>query len=188
MRSRRSGGALTAVALALVLAPAPADAGSLDTCAERVLRDWYTGGRIDKVYPLACYRAALGAMPTDVLQYSTADQDIRRALAYARRGRSDPGGAPAAKADPTTGHRAGSERTQAPADAAPPATPSPAPIAAEAAAPARSTPIVAETRPGRPSPPYPILALTALAAVLLAAGAIEWHRGRRRRPGLSEDR
>ena len=91
---RRRVGALIVIAAAaftLAVAPSPGVAGSLDACAQRVIRDWYTGGRIDGAYPLACYRAAIRALPDDVLQYSNADQDIRRALAFARRGKERPG-------------------------------------------------------------------------------------------------
>ena len=46
------------------LAVAPTvTAGSLDECAHRVIRDWYSGGRVDGVYPLPCYRAAIRALP-----------------------------------------------------------------------------------------------------------------------------
>ena len=102
---RRRVGALIVIAAAaftLAVAPSPGVAGSLDACAQRVIRDWYTGGRIDGVYPLACYRAAIRALPDDVLQYSNADQDIRRALAFARRGQERPGEQAAAACDPGT--------------------------------------------------------------------------------------
>ena len=49
-----------------------------------MIRDWYSGGRVDKVYPLPCYRAAIRALPDDVLQYSDASAAIERALENAR--------------------------------------------------------------------------------------------------------
>ena len=193
---RRRVGALIVIAAAaftLALAPAPGVAGSFDACAQRVIRDWYSGGRIDDAYPLACYRAALRALPADVLQYSNADQDIRRALAFARRGRSDPGNQPVAAPTPETPEkrsRATSPATQppaattTPAATAPPAvttTPRPAPpVANEAASPVSKAPIVADTRSPATSVPYPILALAALAGVLLVAGGVGWLAGRRR--------
>ena len=102
------------VAAALTIA-APAGAGPLDACAQRVIRDWYSGGRIDGMYPLGCYRAAIRALPEDVLQYSDADKDIARALAYAQRGRRDPGNGPPAS---STGPQAPAREPAA----APPAT------------------------------------------------------------------
>ena len=80
--------ASTAFAWLILLAPS-AGAGSLDACAQRVIRDWYSGGRVDAVYPLGCYRAAIRALPNDVLEYSDADKDIARALAFARQARDD---------------------------------------------------------------------------------------------------
>jgi hypothetical protein len=178
-----------AVAAALAAAPA-APAGSLDECAQRVIRDWYTGGRVDDVYPLPCYRAALRALPADVLQYSNADQDIRRALAYARRGRGDPGAAPPPPA-PATPRKA--KPKPKPAAPAPPAKqaggaangraakrPAQAPPAKVAAPPEQAAALTAERPAASGSVPYPILVLTALAAVLLTTGAAGWVLGRRR--------
>src|SRR5207249_2055850 len=49
------------------------------TCASRLLRDW-GDGRIDGAYPVACYRAALRSLPTDLEVYSSAHDDIAQAL------------------------------------------------------------------------------------------------------------
>jgi cobalamin biosynthesis Mg chelatase CobN len=190
---RRLGGALvaSAAAMALFSTPAPAGAASLDACAQRVIRDWYSGGRIDNVYPLACYRAAIDALPSDVLAYSNADQDIRRALAFARQGRTDPGNGAeaAAKAAPT--------RTAAPtATAAAATTDADTARRTEPASPAAPA---AEKRVAAPAPagaqtaasasvPYPIIALAGLSALLLATGAIGWLANRRHRPGDAPDR
>ncbi len=180
-RRRRVGAlfVIAAAAFTLALAPSPGVAGSLDACAQRVIRDWYTGGRIDRAYPLACYRAAIRALPDDVLQYSNADQDIRRALAFARRGRNDPGNkaatpapqAPETQRRPTTTAKP-TATTKTPSPVA--ATPAPAPVANEAAPPVSKAPIVAETRSSSTSVPYPILALAALAGILLVAGGVGW--------------
>ena len=67
-------------------------------CADESSGTGTRGGRVDRVYPLPCYRAAIRALPADVLQYSDADRDIARALAFARRGRTDPGNGKAAPA------------------------------------------------------------------------------------------
>jgi hypothetical protein len=190
MGLRRQLGALAVVALAI--APA-SHAGPLDACAQRVIRDWYSGGRVDDVYPLACYRAALRALPADVLQYSSADQDIRRALAYARRGRDDPGNGPAPPAAPAPSpapaapQEPATPSTQPPGDPArkrpapkPTPKPEPAPGASETAAPARAAQGATERPSASASVPDPILVLTALAAVLLATGGGTWLLSRRR--------
>ena len=189
---RRRRGVRIAVAVALfLLAPASGPAGSRDACAQRVIRDWYSGGRIDGVYPLACYRAALRALPNDVLQYSNADQDIRRALAFARRGRTDPGSKPLPAATKTASTQAAAEPDSAIESKAPPTasgahskpstSPKPAPAANETASAApRTERVVADTTSSATSVPYPIVMLAVLSAVLLLAGAAGWLANRRR--------
>ena len=48
-------------------------------CWQQLINDWYDG-RIDRVYPVDCYRQALIHMPEDVAQYSSMRDDISRAL------------------------------------------------------------------------------------------------------------
>jgi hypothetical protein len=48
-------------------------------CAQTLLADW-SDGRIDRTYPIACYRAALRSLPTDLRVYSSAPDDIGQAL------------------------------------------------------------------------------------------------------------
>jgi hypothetical protein len=72
--------ASTLVAAALVGAGVqarPAQAAS--PCWKLLLNDWYDG-RIDHVYPVHCYREALKHLPSDVQTYSSAHDDILRAL------------------------------------------------------------------------------------------------------------
>src|SRR5204863_3898184 len=54
-------------------------AAAQSPCAKRLIRDW-SDGRIDGSYPVACYRAALHSLPSDLQVYSTAPEDIRQAL------------------------------------------------------------------------------------------------------------
>lgn len=67
-------GALTGAAL---LSAAPAAAAT--PCWKTLLNDWYDG-RIDHTYPISCYHAAIKHLPTDVQTYSSAKDDIDRAL------------------------------------------------------------------------------------------------------------
>jgi hypothetical protein len=83
-----------------------------------VVNDWYDNGRVDRVYELHCYQAAIRILPVDVRDYSSAREDIQRALAFATQGKSDPGDGPAATT-PTT--------STPPAAQPPPPPPSPAP-------------------------------------------------------------
>jgi hypothetical protein len=48
-------------------------------CQETLLDDW-ADGRIDRDYPIGCYRATLKSLPTDLKVYSSAPDDIARAL------------------------------------------------------------------------------------------------------------
>ena len=81
---RRIVGALFVVAATIAVAPNAGAASPLADCAQRVIRDWAADGTVDDVVPLGCYRAALRALPEDVLQYSDAGQTIQDAMAFAR--------------------------------------------------------------------------------------------------------
>lgn len=79
--------ALVACALVGALsAPQPAAAKTVP-CWTKLLNDWYDG-RIDRTYPVKCYRDALKHLPDDVAVYSSARTDIQRALANAVRNRN----------------------------------------------------------------------------------------------------
>jgi hypothetical protein len=83
--ARTFGGRLSRLVLAaaLVVLGVPATgvvgAGAASDCGERVIADW-RDGRIDGVYELRCYEEAVEALPEDVRAYSSAADDIRRAL------------------------------------------------------------------------------------------------------------
>jgi hypothetical protein len=67
-----------AIAAAIALgSPAPATAAA---CGSKVVADWLDDGRIAAAYAPRCYREALEALPEDVRTYSTAQEDIERAL------------------------------------------------------------------------------------------------------------
>jgi hypothetical protein len=67
------------VAATGLLAGAARPAAAATPCWKTLLNDWYDG-RIDHVYPVQCYRDALKHLPTDVSTYSSAHDDILRAL------------------------------------------------------------------------------------------------------------
>jgi hypothetical protein len=70
-------GVLALLALAL-LAVGPANAA--ESCGKRVIDDWYADGRVDGTYPAHCYDDAIEILPRDVRDYSSAKEDIERAL------------------------------------------------------------------------------------------------------------
>jgi hypothetical protein len=71
---------VTIVAAALVAAVAHASPAAAATpCWKALLNDWYDG-RIDHTYAVHCYQDALHHLPADVQTYSSAHDDILRAL------------------------------------------------------------------------------------------------------------
>jgi hypothetical protein len=50
-------------------------------CSDALIRDWYGDGRIDRTYPVHCYREALADVPEDQVVYGTLRDDLSRALA-----------------------------------------------------------------------------------------------------------
>jgi len=70
-----------AAVLALVL---PLRGSAAVACRDRVIADWSDNGRIDRTYPLACYRDAVKHLPEDLRTYSSAPDDIQQALTERR--------------------------------------------------------------------------------------------------------
>lgn len=66
-----------------------AAAANAPECGRRIVEDWYGDGRVGRLYPLACYHAAIDLMPAD-MGFSSAREDIGRALDLARTGRIAP--------------------------------------------------------------------------------------------------
>ena len=76
---------LLAIAVAAVAAGGTASrAEAAQPCWKQLINDWYDG-RIDNAYPVKCYREAIANLPEDVESYSSAREDIRRALLSAIR-------------------------------------------------------------------------------------------------------
>lgn len=74
----------TIVAAALFAATVHASPAAAATpCWKALLNDWYDG-RIDGTYPVHCYSDALRHLPSDVQTYSSAHDDILRALQNAK--------------------------------------------------------------------------------------------------------
>ena len=109
---------LVAAAGAFLLA---GTAAAKDPCWKTLIDDWYDG-RIDNVYPVACYRAALENMPEDVAQYSSLGDDINRALQAAIVAQGSNGGGSSNGSGSNTG---GSGSTDNPSGDGGTATPKP---------------------------------------------------------------
>jgi hypothetical protein len=163
------------VSLALLAASAhhAAPASAATPCWKSLLNDWYDG-RIDKTYAVHCYNDALKHLPADVQTYSSAHEDILRALqsavAKARKAGKDvgpntlipgaPGAGPTAGKGPTVTN--GRDRNKG------------------------LTGIADRLNPGSASSlPLPLLILGGLALLLVAAGGagLVAKRVQARRPG-----
>jgi hypothetical protein len=70
---------LLIVAFAAAALAAPTTASAAAGCGTAVLKDW-ADGKLDHAYPVKCYQDALDAMPEDMRSYTTAPDDIKRAL------------------------------------------------------------------------------------------------------------
>jgi len=169
-----------AVALALACVAGsvarPAAAAHKPACWQVLLNDWYDG-RIDGTYPIHCYHDALKHLPSDVDTYSSARDDIERALQSAR----------------IAARKAG--RTLGPNTLIQPSTPGTkagggGKNVIRIAATGRKKPAggiaqVADSGGGSPSSlPLPLLILGGLAILLVAAGAagLGWRQYQGRQP------
>lgn len=62
-----------------------ATSASPATCGQEIVDDWFSDERVDVTYALACYRQALELLPEDAQAYSSAPDEINRALQAAIR-------------------------------------------------------------------------------------------------------
>jgi hypothetical protein len=159
---------LAVLAAALVGALArPLAAEAASPCWKTLLTDWYDG-RIDDTYPLHCYDDALHHLPPDVQTYSSARDDIMRALQSAKTQLQRSGTKvgpnteiPPAKQTSTKTHTTSPTTTTVPTTSLP----------------GRKrqgglTGVADQLNPSSPaSVPLPLLVLGALALLLVAAGA-----------------
>lgn len=81
---------LAALAGLAALAASPAQGASsayTSTCGVAVVNDWFADGRVDGTYPVGCYTQAIARVEKyeDVRAYSSAADDIRRAMLAAIR-------------------------------------------------------------------------------------------------------
>jgi hypothetical protein len=96
-RARTALGALVLVAVFAALLAVAGPASAAKSCGRAVIDDWYEDGRVDGTYALHCYDDAIENLPRDVRDYSSAKEDIQRALQARKRGED----APPAQNDPT---------------------------------------------------------------------------------------
>ncbi len=174
--TRGAGVCLTAFALLLPFA-GPASAASPTPCWQLLMNQWYAG-EIKTIFPLDCYHEAIKHLPTDIQVYSSARDDITKALQAAIAYDSKVKAAALAAQQTTTS--SATTTTTAAKPKVPvikthgPGTPtaSSAPSILNSASPGGAT-----------SFPLPLLILGGLAILLVAAGGIGLLIRRRQGPG-----
>ncbi len=148
-------------------------------CGQQVVDDWFDNGRVDKIYPFACYREAIRNLPPDIVIYGNAEEEIGRALAYARQGKQDPGPKPAkgstgstqtTQTTPASPVSSGPAPAQTTPETTPPTTtPDPGPGQTGTGSLTEAGSNVDTSGPS--SVPVPLIVLGGLAILLLAAGS-----------------
>jgi len=160
-------------------------AAAATPCWKKLLNDWYDG-RIDNVYPIHCYQDTLKHLPEDISVYSSAREDIQRALQSARAQllkSKKPAGpnalvpaqtatTPATTAAPPT--TTTSKTTSTPTSTAPGGTDAGGGTSSPGRKPPAGLPGVAQqlNTSSPSSVPVPLLVLGGLALLLVAAGAV----------------
>lgn len=71
---------VTALAALVAAFAAATSASAAQPCADAILADWLDDSRIDRVYALPCYEAAIDAIPQDIEDYTDAADVIARAF------------------------------------------------------------------------------------------------------------
>jgi hypothetical protein len=188
--------ALTAAAVAaVVLVTHAGPAAAATPCWKKLLNDWYDG-RIDNVYPIHCYQDTLKHLPADISVYSSAREDIQRALQSARakllKGQkpAGPNALVPAETTPQTTTQA-TTTSQTTTSATPGGTGGTDAGGGGTTLPGRKPPpglpgVAQQLNSSSPSSiPVPLLVLGGLALALVAAGAIGLvvKRSQGRRPG-----
>ena len=163
------GAAIVAAALVASAAHAPR-ASAATPCWKLLLTDWYDG-RIDNTYPIHCYTDALKHLPPDVATYSSAHDDIERALATAKLELKKSGKTvtPNTLVPPNNG---GNTQTKTTTTKSGTATTTTATGTTSTSPGKQSQNAIDQLNPNSPSSvPLPLLVLGGLALLLVAAGA-----------------
>jgi hypothetical protein len=142
-------------------------AGAAESCGRKVIDDWYDDGRVDGTYPLHCYDDAIEILPRDVRDYSSAKEDIQRAMTAALRGEA----APEATNDPTPGDDGSGSSPSGgdPTDTTSKPATGPGSDPKDENTPEAAGPIASEDSAS--SVPIPLLILAGLALLLVAGGS-----------------
>jgi hypothetical protein len=148
---------VAAALFAAVVHASPAAAAT--PCWKSLLNDWYDG-RIDHTYAVHCYQDALHHLPADVQTYSSAHDDILRALQSAE------------ALERKAGHTVGPNTLVVPPKVQPGTGPNGTTTAAGTPGRKPDSGLAGDLNPSSASSlPLPLLVLGGLAILLVAAGA-----------------
>ena len=150
----------------MALSAVVSESAMAKSCSQRVIDDWFDDGRVDKIYPLPCYTQAIKDLPPDLLIYGNAEEEIGRALAFAKQGKPDPGGK-----DPTSPATTETSTTET-------STTKTSTTKTSTTKTTLETDTIATDTSGPSSVPVPLLVLGGLAVLLLAAGSAGYLRRR----------
>lgn len=140
----------------------PGTGAGATACGSAILGDWFDNGHVDLLYDLPCYGEAIDAVPSDLRDYTDAEEVIARALHAATRGtlaRGDVDPAPTRVVWNQTGSVDATSPRRSPVD--------------------RTATATVDTS-GSYSFPIPLLVLGGMSLTLLAAGALGYVSRRRR--------
>jgi hypothetical protein len=143
-------------------------------CWQQVIEDWYDNERVDRRYPIHCYQDALRNLPQDMRDYSSAPDDISRAMrAELNRQNSaeDEEDTPTTTASSgSSGGNSGGSGDKQPAEQPTVSTVDPTVVETPSQGPV--TEAIDRIGPSHAnSLPLPLIVLAAVALLLLAAGA-----------------
>jgi hypothetical protein len=158
-------GIVVLTAAVALIAPSTASASA---CGDKVLNDWWDNNRIDRVYPVQCYRDAIDSIPADLRDYANVEEVITRALNQVLNGDGPSG--PSDPDEPGASETPPVDRT---------ADPSPG-----GEDPAEVLDNVDSSSPS--SIPVPLLLLAAMSILLLGAGGLGYLSRRRNAEALDE--
>jgi hypothetical protein len=156
--------ALTLLAAFAALLAIASPAAAAQSCGRKVIDDWYDNGRVDGTYPLHCFDDAIEALPRDVRDYSSAKEDILRALQARMRGEEPP----PATADPSPAQPNDPGDPDDPVDTTTTGGGTAPPGSDDPGGPEAAPPVDGESAS---SVPIPLLILAGLALLLVAGGS-----------------
>ena len=156
---------LVVVAVFLAVLAVASPAGAAQSCGRAVIDDWYDNGRVDGTYALHCYDDAIEILPRDVRDYSSAKDDIQRALQNRKRGEP----APPATSDPTPSDVPPSDTTETGTETT--ETTGALPSDGSDDPPTETTAGAAVDPESASSVPIPLLILAGLALLLIIGGS-----------------